>query len=73
MHDVETTKIPGLNLNVPVLLRGVDSKLLNPIESWKDKAEYQKQLENLISQFQENFKQYDVSPEIVSAGPGFEG
>ena len=72
LHDVETTKIPGLNLNVPLLLRGVDSKLLNPIENWKDKTEYQKQLENLISQFQENFKQYDVSPEIVSAGPGFD-
>ena len=33
----------------------------------------QKQLEDLVSQFQENFKKYDVNQEIVSAGPGFDG
>ena len=72
MHDVKTIKVPGLNLNVPLFIRGVDSKLLNPIENWDDKDEYQKQLKNLVSQFQENFKKYDVKPEIVSAGPGFD-
>ena len=72
LHDVKTTKVPGLNLNVPTFIRGIDSKLLNPIENWDDKDEYQKQLINLVSQFQENFKKYDVKPEIVSAGPGFD-
>ena len=38
-----------------------------------DKDKYQKQLEDLVSQFQENFKKYDVNQEIVSAGPGFDG
>ena len=72
LHDVKTIKVPGLNLNIPLFIRGVDSKLLNPIENWDDKDEYQKQLKNLVSQFQENFKKYDVKPEIVSAGPGFD-
>ena len=73
LNNVETLKIPGLNLSIPKSVNGVDSKLLNPIENWDDKGKYQKQLEDLVSQFQENFKKYDVNQEIVSAGPGFDG
>ena len=73
LNNIETLKIPGLNLSIPKSVNGVDSKLLNPIENWDDKGKYQKQLENLVSQFQENFKKYDVNQEIVSAGPGFDG
>ena len=73
LNNAETLKIPGLNLSIPKSVNGVDSKLLNPIENWDDKSKYQKQLEDLVSQFQENFKKYDVNQEIVSAGPGFDG
>ena len=73
LNNVETLKIPGLNLSIPKSVNGVDSKLLNPIENWDDKDKYQKQLDDLVSQFQENFKKYDVNQEIVSAGPGFDG
>ncbi len=73
LNNVETLKIPGLNLSIPKSVNGVGSKLLNPIENWDDKSKYQKQLEDLVSQFQENFKKYDVNQEIVSAGPGFDG
>ena len=73
LNNEETLKIPGLNLSIPKSVNGVDSKLLNPIENWDDKDKYQKQLEDLVSQFQENFKKYDVNQEIVSAGPGFDG
>ena len=72
LHEVETEKVPGLNLEIPLLVQGVDSKLLNPINNWNNKDEYQKQLKDLVSQFQENFKKYNVQPEIVSAGPRFD-
>ena len=72
LNDVETQKLPGLNLEVPLEIDGVDPKLLNPIETWNDKNEYARYLKDLISKFQENFKKFDVSPEIVSAGPGFD-
>ena len=72
LNDVETQKLPGLNLEVPLEIDGVDPKLLNPIETWNDKDEYARYLKDLISKFQENFKKFDVSPEIVSAGPGFD-
>ena len=69
LNDVETQHIPGLNLDVPVAIDGVDTTLLNPIQTWKDKVEYQKYLNELVEKFQENFTKFDVSTEIVSAGP----
>ena len=71
LDNVETQKIPGLNLDVPIEVDGVDSKLLNPIETWENKDEYNKYLNELIENFQENFKKFNVKPEIVKAGPGF--
>ena len=71
LDNVETMKIPGLNLNVPVKVDGVDTDLLNPVNTWEDKEEYQKYLDDLINKFQQNFKKFNVNPEIVSAGPGF--
>tara|TARA_B100000609_G_scaffold72915_1_gene58200 strand:- start:61 stop:510 length:450 start_codon:yes stop_codon:yes gene_type:complete len=71
LDNVETRKIPGLNLDVPTKVDGVDTDLLNPVNTWEDKEEYQKYLNDLINKFQQNFKKFNVSPEIVSAGPGF--
>ena len=56
LNDVETAHIDGLNLEVPVAVDGVDSKVLTPIETWADQSQYEKYLKNLIEQFQENFK-----------------
>jgi len=71
LDNVETMKIPGLNLDVPTKVDGVDTDLLNPVNTWEDKEEYQKYLDDLINKFQQNFKKFNVNPEIVSAGPGF--
>ena len=66
-------KIPGLNLLIPKSVDGVDNKLLNPIDTWENKDEYNRYLKELISKFQENFRKFNVKPEIVEAGPGFNG
>jgi len=71
LDGIETQIIPGLNLSVPMAVQGVDSALLSPINTWEDKQEYKKYLDELITKFQENFKKFDVKPEIVKAGPGF--
>tara|TARA_Y100000741_G_scaffold360816_1_gene343707 strand:- start:2544 stop:3254 length:711 start_codon:yes stop_codon:yes gene_type:complete len=72
LENVETQRIPGLNLDVPTEVQGVDSNLLNPRNTWEDKKEYDKYLKELIKKFQDNFKKFDVKPEIVKAGPGFD-
>ena len=71
MDNVETQTIPGLNLEVPLEIEGVESILLTPEKTWEDNEEYQKYLKDLIYKFQENFKKFNVNPDIVSAGPGF--
>ena len=69
LSDVETVHIDGLNLEVPKAVDGVDSKVLNPKETWSDEGQYDEYLKNLIGQFQENFKKFSVSEAIVAAGP----
>jgi phosphoenolpyruvate carboxykinase (ATP) len=65
----ETEKIDGMNLDVPLNVAGVDSKLLNPIKNWEDPSLYKSYEDKLVNQFKENFKRFDVAEAIVSAGP----
>ena len=71
MDNVETQHILGLNLNVPKNIEGVDSALLNPLETWESKEDYQMYLDELVKKFQQNFKKFDVGHDIISAGPKF--
>ncbi|MCV2885796.1 phosphoenolpyruvate carboxykinase [Aestuariibacter sp. AA17] len=69
LADVETRHIDSLNLDVPVSIPGVDSAVLDPRESWSDKEKYDEYAERLAQEFKQNFAKYDVSEEIVKAGP----
>jgi len=71
LDNVETQHIPGLNLNVPKNIEGVDPVLLNPEETWQSHEDYQMYLNELVKKFQDNFKKFDVCHDIISAGPKF--
>ena len=71
LNNVKTQHIAGLNLDVPTSVDGVESKLLNPIETWKDAESYQAYLKELVQKFQNNFEKFDVGHDIISAGPKF--
>lgn len=68
---VESTlaQYPGFDFQIPVAVEGVDSALLNPSELWRDHGNYKATVNQLISQFQTNFTQFEVSEAVRSAGP----
>jgi phosphoenolpyruvate carboxykinase (ATP) len=69
LKDVPTKHVPLLNLDIPTEVPGVDSRLLEPVKTWSDEDAYWQQARDLARQFVENFRKYEVDPEIVEAGP----
>ncbi|NND33974.1 MAG: phosphoenolpyruvate carboxykinase (ATP), partial [Saprospiraceae bacterium] len=54
-------------LHTPV----VPEDVLQPRNTWADKAAYDQEIENLVMLFQKNFSAFEtkVNPEICEAGP----
>lgn len=69
LDHAEYEHLPTLNLAVPTELEGVDTKILNPRNTWSDKAEYEVQAKHLAQLFTNNIEQHQVSKEIAQAGP----
>lgn len=69
LDHVETQHIDGLNLDVPVVVNGVEDNLLVPEKNWSDRAAYAERVKDLAGQFIKNFEKYDVPAAIVMAGP----
>ena len=62
---------PIFGLHVPSRCPGVPDHILQPRETWPDKAAYDEQARRLAGMFQKNFAQFadNVAPEVVAAGP----
>jgi phosphoenolpyruvate carboxykinase (ATP) len=55
-----------------VAIEGVDSDILNPRNTWGDKAAYDEALKKLAGMFVEKFKRFtdtEAGKELVKAGP----
>ena len=57
---IESTfrKDPNFGFEVPISVDGVDDGLLNPRDTWTDKAGYDAQAKKLVSMFSDNFEKY---------------
>lgn len=61
---------PVFGFSVPLEVPGVDAKLLNPRESWTDKAAYDRQSAKLVGLFEANFEKFAAADvQIAEAGP----
>ncbi len=62
---------PNFGFAVPVDVPGVDSKLLDPRATWKDKAAYDAAAEKLAGMFEKNFERFarHVSKEVLASAP----
>ena len=72
IEQAETKKIPLFDLTVPLTLPGVDSAILDPRDTYGDRAEWDKKAENLAQLFITNFDRYtdkQQGKDLVSAGP----
>jgi phosphoenolpyruvate carboxykinase (ATP) len=62
---------PFFNLEIPAECTGVPKELLDPQQTWQDRAAYATQATNLITQFVETMEQYrdQVPDAVMDSGP----
>ena len=71
LHNEVFENFEVFNFQVPTNINGVDKKILQPKNTWKDSADYKKALNNLAQLFIQNFKHFEtgVSNQIKEAAP----
>lgn len=71
LADVAYEVDPIFNVLVPTSCPGVPTEILQPKNTWKDGAAYEKQARQLAKLFNDNFVRFsaDMLPEIAAAGP----
>lgn len=64
---------PYFGFAVPRNVPGVDTHILNPRETWADKAAYDVQARKLVQMFRDNFSKFEshVDPDVRDAAPVF--
>jgi len=72
LNDAQFRKDPNFGFEVPVAVPGVDSAILDPRQTWADKAEYDATAAKLVDLFVENFAQFadHVDQGVREAAPG---
>lgn len=58
LDKVDTVADPIFGLPIPTRCPGIDAKILNPKQSWKNPADYDQKAKELAEKFQENLKKF---------------
>ena len=67
-----TKKIPYFNFEVPTELKGVDTGILDPRDTYANPAQWEEKAKDLAGRFIKNFTKYENNPAgkaLVAAGP----
>ncbi len=72
INNAPTKKIPHFDFEVPTELKGVDTGILDPRDTYADASEWEAKAQDLAGRFIKNFKKYEGiegGAELVAAGP----
>ncbi|PIT02832.1 phosphoenolpyruvate carboxykinase [ATP] [Bradyrhizobium nitroreducens] len=71
LRNVEFRTDKYFGFAVPTALPGVPSEILNPVNTWKDKDEFDKTARALVGMFQKNFAKFEaqVDADVRAAAP----
>ncbi|MBT5953571.1 phosphoenolpyruvate carboxykinase (ATP) [bacterium] len=72
IEKCDSKSMPLFGFDIPTEIEGVDSTILDPRNTWKDKEDYDKTSANLAGQFVSNFKKFennDRGKELSKSGP----
>ncbi|WP_273804292.1 phosphoenolpyruvate carboxykinase (ATP) [Providencia rettgeri] len=72
IEKADTIKLPVFDLEVPTALPGVDTNILDPRNTYADKAQWDEKAKDLANRFVNNFDKYTDTPAgaaLVKAGP----
>ena len=72
IDKVPTKKIPYFDFEVPTVLEGVDTGILDPRDTYADPAIWEEKARDLAGRFIKNFKKYEsneAGKALVAAGP----
>jgi phosphoenolpyruvate carboxykinase (ATP) len=72
LKSVQMRTDPHFGFQVPVAVPGVDAKILDPRQTWADKAAYDAQALKLVQMFRKNFEKFEahVAADVRAAAPG---
>ena len=71
LNDAKFRTDPNFGFEVPVLVSGVEASILDPRETWSDKAGYDRQAARLVTMFVDNFARFEdhVDGAVRGAAP----
>lgn len=72
IEDASKKVIPYFNLEIPMTLPNVDSKILDPRDTYPNADLWEEKAKNLAKLFKENFSKYEDNPDVkklATAGP----
>lgn len=74
LKNIEYEALDLFHLNVPKTVPGVPSEMLMPVNTWKDKDEYDKTAKELAQEFSKAFDlaygKNNISPDVIKNCPG---
>ena len=69
LRNAKFVQHPIFGLHMPTEVQGVPSEVLDPRNTWKDKAAYDAKAKELAAKFRDNDGKFKITPEVRNAGP----